>query len=189
MPTQIRNVKIISNKLKERILRHNIDFVPGVNLLIGPNGSGKSSLLSQIKKSERRSEGDVVIKADAGVFMAFDFEKDNTRTKHPNLLPSSMYEVGIVTRFISHGETVKMVLENLTSEDAVGKMLLLDEPEQALDVDGLLTLVDQLRNTTANQVIVATHSPTLILQPEFNVIELVEGYRQKIRDHVASLIK
>lgn len=54
-------------------------------------------------------------------------------------------------------------------------LFVLDEPEQAFDVDGLEAFyawVCKVAQRHLTQILIGTHSPFLILEPTFNVIDM-----------------
>jgi len=177
----VKSLIIIDEGMCERINKKKIVFKPGPNVLIGPNGSGKSSII-EILTSDKHKD---LAKIDlvAGDYLFFDFEKHNPRK-------SNYYQgpLDVLLRFKSHGESNKAILEMLTSEKAEGKMVFLDEPEQALDIDGLSELLQQIKKSKTAQIIIVTHCPNLILNPMFNVVELEDGYYDKIRNSVTKLV-
>ena len=171
----------LNEQYTKRIKRKELGFKPGVNLLVGPNGSGKSSIIDAIVcKQFEREKDKIEIKTTCEFnYMKFDFEKDNLRTRR------TVESMGQILSFWkSHGETVKALLGELQSNISV---FLLDEPEQALDIDGIEYLLECLHKTKSPQVIIATHSPVLILCPDFHIIELVKGYRERVRKNILAL--
>jgi predicted ATPase len=192
MTTEIETIKKpqilkieLGPKISKRVSRRKtISFEPGINLLIGPNGSGKSTILRSIRDWKREKPFPKV-SYNPGRLFSFDFEKDNPRTKGHF---GNDFEFQVASMFSSHGETTKGLLHFLVDSKSENAVFLLDEPEQALDIDGLNNLVSDLKISSASQIIIATHSPFLILQKEFHVIEIIKGYRKKIRDALLQLL-
>lgn len=174
------------------------EFKPGVNLLIGANGAGKSSLLYAMrpKNNKDRELGEFDLNEERGSVscLFFDFEKENPRTTTmETLMTQDRYNFSnmvarLNSQFMSHGECQKVTLQTIFRE-AEDSVLFLDEPEQALDHSALQILKALLQETTAPQVIIATHSPYLILDPRYHVVELTPGYRAEVAKTISALIK
>jgi len=187
MATLIKSIRLSGDMIK-RVKKSEISFVPGINLLIGPNGSGKTTFMDAMR--DWRKSKNVEVKSNAGDFKAFSFEKDNPRTKPSGIATASSGDAVrsiLALQMSSHGQTVQHIIGYLGDDEIQDMLILLDEPEQALDTDGLETLIQLLKKTKANQVIIATHSPFLILDPDFHIVELEDGYRNKIKDSIISL--
>lgn len=167
------------------------EFQAGVNLLAGPNGSGKSTLLTCLGKANRdeveaETNGAVNIKA-------FDFEKGNPRIQSAfGVLDQSgqdkTFNFEVASRFLSHGETIKHMLPMITDAAVRGSLVLLDEPDQTLDLRGIQMLEQALLDSPAPQALVSCHSPYLLLSGKFNVVELRPGYLEELRAHLQGLL-
>lgn len=183
-------------------------FAKRVNILCGPNGCGKSTVLKALFPQPKKRDGmwadnnieeaifldtiKVRVQTTGGMVRRFDFEANNPRVQRGyGLMEPRDFAMSAhrgAARAMSHGESQKKLFDNLLSSEAVyGAMILLDEPEQALDIDGLVHLREILRGARS-QFIIATHSPLLILEPQFNIIEMVPGYQDKIRKFVSALV-
>lgn len=184
------------------------EFKPGVNVLAGPNGSGKSTILKLIFPGGKASLGDATsieravhldgfrkrIKAkDRVLVRQFDFEMNNPRlVRSLGMMEThdfALFGAGQRLRRLSHGEAMRQLFEQLLTKP--GRcIVLLDEPEQALDFPGLGTLRALLKKASRwTQFVVASHAPVLMLEPSFNVIELEEGYVQGVRETLDLLLK
>ena len=167
------------------------EFEPGVNLLIGPNGSGKSSILAavmdaagQSRRGEEKTGIDVRLVAGKGKFTVkkFDFEKQNPRVQSSLFGDEGAFMFQVGSMFRSHGEANRALGSGLLALDGVRDALILfDEPDQALDFDGVGELIEALKKCPARQVLVAVHHPRIICLEDFNCIEMVKGYRDKVR--------
>ena len=177
----------IAGSVADRVKKSIVEFKPGINLLIGPNGSGKTTIFDLMKngKTEKFKNSQIDYECEGnGKFISHDFEKDNPRIK-----ARIETTVDALYHFHSHGETTKTTISFLKNSKCKDSIVMLDEPEQALDLDGIKTLIQTLRDCKASQIIVITHSPYLILQPDFNVVELVDGYKEKVKKEIFNLIK
>jgi len=178
----IKSVEITSTAMKKRIKKRKLQFKPGPNVIIGPNGSGKSSLLEVIMDFEKKRTSDCIITFIPGTYYAFDFEKQNPRK-------SQHFTTGldIYSRFLSHGESNKAIIGMLKGGEAKDAMFFLDEPEQALDIDGIEQLLSIVETSESSQILIVTHHPHIITHPMFNVVELEKGYYQKVINSVIDL--
>jgi len=187
--------------------RITLRFKPGVTLLVGPNGSGKSTVieclrrevLAKVKTNEwgdrakdqkRYASWDVVGETPLPPFY-FDFEKDNPRVggSDGTMSLADIRRMQMRWKYAgrSHGQFTKDVLAELESKLISKKGLafvLIDEPEQALDLEGMRGLHSILRRTDLAQAIVATHHPFLIAEPAFNCVEMRAGYRNEVVDSI-----
>lgn len=198
-----------AERLKKRTLT--LRFKPGINLLIGPNGSGKSTIVECIRKEvlpKKKEKDDPWSKKEPErhatwtftgkplAVLVFDFEKDNPRLSGPGWIDdlSSIRRMQMhwTYKAKSHGEFTRDVLQELDLKlmAAKGKMfVLMDEPEQALDLGGMRLLHHYLakRRHAIAQAIIATHHPFLIADPTFNVIEMKKSYRGEILRAIKSV--
>lgn len=138
-----------------------VDFRPGINLLVGDQGTGKSTLL-QILDQHPQCEKKADLKVKGRVHTAkFDFEKDNPRNRHyfsdsMDVMPQ------VAMMFMSHGELNRQILEFLETKKEM--TFLLDEPDTALSVRSVKSLAAAMKVAVANdcQVIASVHNPILI---------------------------
>ncbi len=134
-------------------------FKQGINLLVGDQGTGKSSLLEVITKNGKNFP--VAIEATPIKLFAFDFEKDNFRTKAFIDNNNPMFQVLVKKK--SHGETVKAVLQNIVG--VTNSLIIMDEPDMALSIRSIYALIDTFKEITdkGNQVVISAHNPLFIL--------------------------
>jgi predicted ATPase len=187
------------------------DFKPGVNILCGPNGCGKSTILKALFPTPKKEQDGLRLDTDieslvhmdsvkrkvwgtpGAMVRRFDFEMNNPRVQRGvgmmSMEDMSSWARGQRMRAMSHGEVQKLLFDNLLSAEATkGAILLLDEPEQALDMEGATKLLTILRKTK-RQYIISTHSPFLILEKKFNVIEMKYRYVSALRTAYQALLK
>ncbi len=154
-----------------------VSFRAGVNLIVGEQGSGKSSLLgllaglsSRYPHERKEAEKAVTVRASAAAAGAggfklrlFDFEKDSPRTKA--VFVPGMELTQVTSRFVSHGETVNGLLDQLaTAAGGAPCLLSLDEPDMALSPRSARRLAARLEDLAAagHQVLAAVHNPIVI---------------------------
>ncbi|MFD2077796.1 heme ABC exporter, ATP-binding protein CcmA [Actinopolymorpha cephalotaxi] len=162
--------------------------------VVGRNGTGKSTLLRCLTGAEKPTGGTVTfdgttyeetaadIRRDvATVFDDIDFFPDLTVAEHLDLLArahgvpdpeevveDTLHELGIAgtnrqfPSTLSSGQRHRLALA--TAFVRPRRLLVLDEPEQRLDVEGRQWLAEKLRSDLAAGVAVvfASHSPDLI---------------------------
>jgi len=183
--------RVSFGKVKERTFT----FQPGVNVLVGSNGSGKSTILEVLKSHAMERGSNDYVKSSELTFVTgkeqsnlrlFDFERQNPRTQ------DSIGDCGgfqVASFFQSHGETNRQLTKGLLeTKDIDDAIVVLDEPDQALDFDGVFALFRQLEHCKARQVLVSVHHPLLVLS-NFTAIELVAGYRSKMREDLGQFLE
>lgn len=186
----------LTKKWAERVgakRQRTFDFKPGVNLLVGPNGAGKSTVIEAIMKHTSKWENDrkkaqkeVPMETSAPIGVAkFDFEKDNPRTM--GYFGNSMaFQIG--SKWKSHGEVNRVLIGGFDDDLLEDKLVILDEPDQALDFDGAALLLEKLKASQSPQMIVSVHHPLLVCSSDFHVIELEEGYAGRVYAAMFNLI-
>lgn len=151
-----------------RVMREPTIPLTRVTMLAGPNGAGKSTVLDALqelilnpsRKQWTRESAPILVEGDCKAVYCLNFEKDNPRTVDPQYLPGASYGAALLSRFKSHGQSnYKLLCESFDSD--LFDVMVLDEPECALDLDGLITLRQRLMSTS-KQIILATHSPMLL---------------------------
>lgn len=162
-----------------------IEFASGINVLVGPNGSGKSTILSSLLKAGTGNKNpDFKIETDgAGKVIHFDTERGNPRTANRLRDDSGIY-AQVAMMFSSHGQSVRPIVtrgltEAIDKNDGSNTLALIDEPEAAMDIDGVDAFIQTLCKLLEEkpvQFVVASHSPLIWRTPKANVIELVPGY-------------
>lgn len=162
--------------------------------VIGRNGTGKSTLLRCITGAEKPSGGTITFNGKpydetseqlrrdvATVFDDIDFFPDLTVAEHLDLLArahgvpnvedavdDTLRQLGIdnasrqFPSTLSSGQRHRLALA--TAFVRPRRLLVLDEPEQRLDVEGRQWLAEKLRADLADgvSVVFASHSPDLI---------------------------
>lgn len=171
----LSSVKLLNKNLVGRCGgRELFNFKPGINILAGPNGSGKSTLLRAIMKSSnstRLSTNVAHIEISDPRFpmpllyhSSEEVVKSEDTNKGSNLL-------SLQANAESHGQTLSKYLiglENLIDPSIV----LIDEPETALDLDHLLGFAETLQAKVAEgmQFVIATHHPVLWMMDNVNFL-------------------
>jgi len=144
-----------------------IEFKPGVNLLVGDQGCGKSSLLLMLKNDGFLSKDKIaIVKAPKGTQSFFlDFEKGSVRNMDINSADSKGIGVRtvIANMMSSHGESVNATLHSMPK--AKDSVMLNDEPDMALSMRSIRKLHEMFLSHVAEynqQVIASCHNPYLM---------------------------
>lgn len=155
---------------KERVQRDPCLATTKVTILCGPNGSGKSTFLDALHalingrptngKQWTAETAPLLVEGDAQAVMTFSFERDNPRMLNGHNLEAGQVVMRMLSNERSHGQSNFGQLE-AAFEHPVVDVLVLDEPESALDLDGLLWLREKIL-ATDKQVIIATHSIAIL---------------------------
>ncbi|WP_397219897.1 ATP-binding cassette domain-containing protein [Nocardioides sp. AE5] len=175
-------------------------------VLVGRNGVGKSTVLRLVTGIEEASEGTVelagkpldersaMVRADLAVVLDdIDFFPDLTVVEHLDLIARAhrvadpdqvvdevLAEVGLVAQSaqlpgsLSSGQRRRLALASAFVRPR--RLLVLDEPEQRLDAQGLAWLADRLQREKAAglAVLLASHSPELVDAVADDVVDLNE---------------
>jgi len=163
-----------------------------VVVVVGPNGAGKTTLLRCVVGADRPDAGEVLLdgrpvdEADAGMRAAvaaalddIDFFPDLSVVEHLELLafahggdggvvPDVMTELGLdpardqLPATLSTGQRRRLALASCFVRPR--RLLVLDEPEQRLDLRGRAWLTDRLLREKAagTAVLIASHDADLI---------------------------
>jgi len=135
-----------------------------ITLLVGEQGTGKSTLLELIQRNEINYKLTELGEKGVETFY-FDSERMNPRIQdiddftNPNGTNKGVgLAYGLMTRFKSHGETLREYTVDRI-KDAENCILILDEPEAALSLSNQYKLVDEFKKAIDRnvQLIVATH--------------------------------
>lgn len=167
----LKKITVKNPSLTKRISseQKSFAFKPGINLLVGRNGSGKSTIFDLIiSGNEGVEKGDFTAEFD-GIFNIRAIRLEDHSRKNDSRVKDSYY---IYSHFLSHGEANWPLIQAL-EDFPDNTLLLLDEPEQALDFHRIMELRQLLtRHTGRLQFIIATHHPCLISMPEANCVSV-----------------
>ena len=163
-----------SSKIKSLYnLESTLDFKPGYNVIIGPNGSGKTTILEAIAQCPLCN-----IQKDRETKVKYITTEELTPTLGGKFTTRESMVMGIRALFNSHGENVRMMLENQKYRGE--NCFLIDTPETGQDLENSQKIFEAfMRISKKYQVIVVTHSLTF-LQYTDNLIELKPNYLNKI---------
>ncbi|MGH3411824.1 MAG: ABC transporter ATP-binding protein [Marmoricola sp.] len=186
-------------------------------VLVGRNGTGKSTVLRCVVGTDKPTEGTVellgkplderapeVRSAMAVVIDDIDFFPDLSVVEHLDLFAAAhgvtdsedlvddvLNEVGLIAQSgqlpgtLSTGQRHRLALASAFVRPR--RLLVLDEPEQRLDTQGLAWLADRLRQekSAGLAIIMASHDPTLIEKVADTVVDL-GGYADADREEAPS---
>lgn len=172
--------------------------------LIGPNGSGKSTALRCITGTDEPTagtieldgsplnEGSAAVRRDVAVVMDdLDFFPDLSVTEHLDLLArahrvddpealvdSVVADVGLEVQApqlpgtLSSGQRRRLALASAFVRPR--RLLILDEPEQRLDADGLVWLAERLNAEKADGlgILLVSHDAALVAAVADHVVDL-----------------
>lgn len=173
-------------------------------VLVGPNGAGKSTALRCITGADQPDGGTIevlgepldersaTVRAAMAVVMDdLDFFPDLTVVEHLDLFARAhrtpdaddvvdgvLEEVGLIAQSgqlpasLSSGQRRRLALASAFVRPR--RLLVLDEPEQRLDQEGLTWLTERLRAEKAAglAVVLASHSPALVDAVADDVVSL-----------------
>lgn len=165
-----------------------VNFGPYLNILAGPNGSGKSTILRVVRDDTFGDNNGCQVHrtGEANLeWVAFDGEMDNPRAKH------GQGPLQFVNSAGSHGEVQKRTYAYIGDRLRPGMLMLLDEPEAAMDLDGVNRLSALITKRRDVQWVVATHSPFLWGMARLEgarLIELKGGYVQAAMSRYRSMM-
>lgn len=139
-----------------------IEFKPGMNVLVGDQGCGKSSVLDLLRS--RRHEVCLIEESAGTKVLAYDFEKDNTRTATAFAEDINL-GIQVQTLFVSHGQASVLTLADIFKRTKGPSTVLLDEPDMGLSIRSCRAVSGYLSAATqaGHQVIASIHSPIIIL--------------------------
>lgn len=153
--------------------KKNIEFKPGLNVIVGPNGSGKSSLLEAIYNCPDCKK----IEDNKQYYHYFNSETMNPHRSEEHFKGITGSIIRVRAMFSSHGETMRDVLRYMNFKP--GDCLLFDEPEAGHDLKWIIKIRKGLKEVaqTGCQVILASHHPVFF--NDMNIIELKRDYINK----------
>ena len=194
----LNNLPVIKYLKKEK----EISFSSPVTFFVGENGTGKSTLLEAIAvafgfNAEGGSKNFTFSTNDTHSLLCEHIEIAKRRFAKDGffLRAESLYNVatnidemdkapsfdpfviesygGVSLHNQSHGESFMSIIKNRFFGNGI---YILDEPEAALSLNRLLTLMSEINELVKNdsQFIIATHSPILLAFPNAQILEFNE---------------
>lgn len=177
--------------LKLTIFKKNteIEFKPGLNIIVGENGSGKTTLLKALTSPQFQKDNSIHLEA-SGVYRALDFETGNPRfsinpdPNSKNFINQTLSWLGTIQE--SHGETIKRIFNQILSE-CHNECIILDEPETALSLRSQFIYASLLKEVSKNnQIIAVTHCKTFIEMAD-NVFDMDKRKWTTGKKYISSL--
>lgn len=153
------------------------EFRPGINLFVGDQGSGKSTLLALVRALAVKNvltglNGEDAAKVislttdkTGSRVLSFDFEKDNPRMAHSFEMPNMSAELIVRSRFVSHGQLVNSILDNIEGlkNEKSHHAILMDEPDTGLSPRSARAFAGSLESLAKHhQILAAVHNPLVI---------------------------
>ena len=187
----ITRVIINHRQWGKRIIRKDLRFLDGVNILVGSNGCGKSSLWQAMSDEIARvvvRSGEIEQEAQSreGIFIRLEGQKISLRTEEFEIMPwrhdrfsdkPVEFNFQIWGSIHSHGEGNLKRIEVMAKVPALNSGVLkcvdyLDEPENGLDHAAVMKAREVFAGFAAkgHQLIVATHHPLFWKMPGANIV-------------------
>lgn len=178
----ISQVKIIDRDFQSRAGVETVTFQPGINLLVGANGSGKSSLLGAIQREIRDNDQRTArLTRDASVPVKSYIGEEATSRKDASADSMSLAQINL-----SHGQRLQAYLAGLNN--MVGEqVVLMDEPEMALDFFAVYELCSSMLDRPDIQFIVSTHHPLFFTFLDANFINMDRTRPNYVKDVLKQL--
>lgn len=181
----IAQIKVLNPDLQKRIGQTQINFTPNINIVVGSNGCGKSSLLRLLTSltEQPNADGKLIWDSSIKVHTYSSEQVTRTRVEHSDTAFGSVHE--------SHGQALRKLLSSLENiEDEA--IVLLDEPETALDFQSVWDLCKIISTKKNVQFIISTHHPLLLTLANANFINLDredKTYAQTVLKKLAKRLK
>jgi predicted ATPase len=179
-----------------------------ITVLAGPNGSGKSTFIDTLREyifartpwTDETAPVDVDGSCQAVYFVSSELDNPRLYAKrgpdgrqlHSQQMSGMDIAKGMICREMSHGQSNYFLMEGIFDDDRFD-VVVFDEPENALDLDGLGWLYKQIQKTS-KQVIVVTHNPLLLklkdeAQGSLQVFGVNPDYAQRVLDTYTRVIE
>lgn len=173
----LTSIQIRKPEALERIRRDSLIPLTRITVFAGPNGSGKSTAVDTVReyvfsRPDKWTDETVPVGIEGSCLAVYfvSSEKENPRLNarrdaaghqmSSQSMSGNEMALGMMCREMSHGQSNFYLMEHLFKDERFD-VLIFDEPENALDLDGLGWLHKEIRKTT-KQVIVVTHNPLLL---------------------------
>ena len=176
----IHSLAIISPDMQQRIGQQNITFAPGINIIVGSNGTGKSSLINLITEITSGSSENGRLIWDPTVPVHTYNAEQATKDRTNDTATFGVHD--------SHGQALRRylsVIEKLENPSIV----ILDEPETALDYFAVEELCRAISKKKQIQFIISTHHPLMMTLSGANFINLDRVNKNYAKDVLSRLEK
>ncbi len=178
------------NPLWYRLNRTDFDqisfnFKEGVNVIIGRNGIGKSTVVKAISQAwiENKPNANNGIHQeskkinDLEKIFVLTAEENNPKNQLATISPTDPHYYEKTIHWFGRSELSSGMRTKEQFLDAMelakeARLVILDEPEQALDAEALLHIKKELKKMASQtQFIIVSHHPAFILDDDFNILE------------------
>lgn len=179
------------------------NFKPGVNVIIGRNGIGKSTIVKAMNaawiEGDDNAQKGLIYETkqnnDRESIYILTAEENNPRQQLASISPYDKYYADKTVHWLNRSEMSSGMQTKEYFEDAMelakkASIVILDEPEQALDAESLLNIKEQLKkHSKETQFIIISHHPAFILEEDFNILEFdpEAPYKPSVEKLVATL--
>lgn len=181
----IANLQILDLNMQQRIGQTNVQFKPGINVVVGSNGCGKSSLFEVLTTMTNP----ILEQSNYAKLIWDPSVKVHTYSaEHATKSMTDRQGTAFESSKDSHGQALRKllsVIDNLESE----AIIILDEPETALDFNAVWELCKTITAKKNIQFIISTHHPLFFTMDKANFINLDRDDKNYVQSILKKLSK
>lgn len=164
-----------------------LELKDGINIIASPNGKGKTTIMeaSQAFLMSKEKPDGVILepgysKKDKPAVYFFATKDMEPQRMMDNINPMSSSSTDEVAFWfnrtsLSHGQSTRELMVDINELATNGNAgcIIIDEPEIAMDSDNIVLLINEINKLkTKVQFIIVSHHPWIVLNKDFNVINL-----------------